>query len=275
MAKIFQVGVGSGGMVVLDLISRDSRIDHLVIVDPDLFQPHNVVRHLFPVSAVSRLKVEVAAEWVRDRRPDITMESLPFDLTDPAQQHAIEHAAASADVGICAADNETAKYHFDRLMRRFGKPWTLGEVLSGGIGGWVHRFVPGGPCYGCLASHLQRYDPPDPHAAPPDYSQPGGTIPGTTIPASRASIDVIAGFHALATLALLDVVTGVADAEASAASWLFALRAVPGIFEQPFKTHRITVPKLPRCLICSAESALTGENLDVALAEALDRLGHE
>ena len=164
-------------------------------------------------------------------------------------------------------------------MRRFGKPWTLGEVLSGGIGGWVHRFDPEGPCYGCLASHLQRHDPPDPHAAPPDYSQPGGAVPATTIPASRASIDVIAGFHALATLALLDAVAGFEGASvqpaAGPASWLFALQQVPGIFEQPFKTHRIVVPKLPGCLICSTDSALTGENLDVALAQALDRLGHE
>jgi len=46
--------------------------------------------------------------------------------------------------------------HFDAVMRRHQKPWTLGEVLAGGIGGFVHWFVPAGPCYGCVASHLQR-----------------------------------------------------------------------------------------------------------------------
>ena len=62
----------------------------------------------------------------------------------------------ACDIGICAADNEPAKFHFDMLMRRHQKPWTLGEVLSGGIGGFVHWFNPGGPCYGCVASHLRR-----------------------------------------------------------------------------------------------------------------------
>ena len=80
----------------------------------------------------------------------------PCDLLDPTRQEEIERAAASADIGVCAADNEPAKYHWDELMRRHARAWTLGEVLSGGIGGFVHWFVPGGPCYGCVASHLQR-----------------------------------------------------------------------------------------------------------------------
>ena len=72
-------------------------------------------------------------------------------------------------------------------MRRHGKPWTLGEVLSGGIGGFVHWFVPGGPCYGCVASHLQRSVTVEKPPAP-DYPSPGGPVRETTIPASKASI---------------------------------------------------------------------------------------
>ena len=87
-------------------------------------------------------------------------------------------------------------------MRRHAKPWTLGEVLSGGIGGFVHWFAPGGPCYGCVASHLQRTVVVD-NSPPPDYANPGGAVPETTIPASMASIHAIASLHALVTLALL------------------------------------------------------------------------
>src|SRR5207248_10853327 len=123
---------------------------------------------------------------------------LACDLTDPTQQSALHEAVRDADLGICAADNEKAKYHFDALMRRHGKPWTLGEVLSGGIGGFVHRFVPGGPCYGCVASHLQRGPRVD-NTPPPDYAQPGGPVE-TTIPASMASIHAVASLHAPLTL---------------------------------------------------------------------------
>src|SRR5439155_716959 len=126
---------------------------------------------------------------------------LVCDLLAPEAQSDIEAATRSADIGIFAADNEPAKFHWDALMRCHGKPWTLGEVLSGGIGGFVHWFVPGGPCYGCVASHLQRSVAVEKPAAP-DYAQPGGPVAETTVPAGKASIQAIAALHALVTQGL-------------------------------------------------------------------------
>src|SRR5262245_62965353 len=166
-------------MPVLDAVARDERVTRVTLVEPDVYKPHNVVRHLFPASAVGRPKGELAAEWLRERRPDVEVRVMAYDLLDPKVQADLQDVAAACDVGVCAADNEPAKFHFDLLMRRAGKPWTLGEVLSGGIGGFVHRFVPGGPCYGCVGSHLQRTVSVG-NAKAPDYSQPGGAIQETT-----------------------------------------------------------------------------------------------
>src|SRR5438128_125322 len=187
---LLQVGAGSGGIVVLDLLIRDPIVTRVTLVEPDVYKSHNVHRHVFPPSAAGRLKADLAAGWVKERSPDSTCETLAADLTDPAMQPAFEKLAGECDLGVCAVDSEPAKYHFDALMRTAGKPWTLGEVLSGGIGGWVHRFVPGGPCYGCVASYLQREVKEEQDAPPPDYSNPGGAVPETTIPASKASIGV-------------------------------------------------------------------------------------
>jgi len=202
VAHLIQVGVGSGGMPVLDMLCRDARITRLTLIEPDLYKPHNVVRHVFPPADVGELKVESAKRWLLERRPDLQVDTLPCDLLAPDAQPAIEAAVRSADMGVCAVDSESAKFHWDALMRRYGKPWTLGEVLSGGIGGFVHWFVPGGPCYGCVASHLKRTVNVDKPAAP-DYTQPGGPVVETTIPASMASIHAIASLHTLVTLDLL------------------------------------------------------------------------
>ena len=296
MAHLFHVGAGSGGMVVLDLVARDPAVTRVTLVEPDVYKSHNVYRHLFPAAGVGRPKAELAAEWLRDRRPDLAVDLLPVDLTDPAHQPALRAAAAACDVGVCAADNEPAKYHFDLLMRQARKPWTLGEVLSGGIGGWVHRFVPGGPCYGCVASHLQRTGPADQPAGPrPDYSNPNGAIQETTVPAGRAAIAAVAGLHAVVTLELLSGAcqppegnaTRGADAPRSEndaprpevgewTSLLFPLARVPGVFDDPYRPIRLRVGKADSCLICSTGPApAAGENLDVALDQALARLGHE
>ncbi|GIW85220.1 MAG: hypothetical protein KatS3mg107_0880 [Gemmataceae bacterium] len=307
MARLFQAGVGSGGMVVLDLLCRDSQIEQIVLVEPDVYAPHNVVRHLFPPSAIGRRKVDVAAEWVRERRPDLAVQTFACNLHDAAWQEELLAAAQACDVGICAVDNEPAKYAFDALMRRAGRPWTLGEVLSGGIGGWVHNFVPEGPCYGCVASYLQREVVEAPPSPPPDYSQPQAAQAELTIPASAAAIHAIASLHALITRELLQAVRGqdggkrgdeakdsnrtqdtkgaqdthgaqgadgAKESPLGFTSLLWSLQRVEGIFDEPFRSYRFRIPRSPTCLLCSVRDRGLGpgEALDVALDQALARL---
>lgn len=268
-AYVFQAGVGSGGIAVLDLLARDPRIRRVTLVEPDVYKAHNVHRHQFPPSDIGRLKADLAKEWLRAVRSELVVECLPVDLCNPMEQDTICHLVAACDVGVCAVDNEPAKYHFDHLMRAARKPWTLGEVLSGGIGGWVHAFAPDGPCYGCVASFLQREGPMDaPHAPLPDYANPIGPAE-TSIPAGKASIAAIAALHALRTLDLL-----VGPPEFS--SLLLTLARVPDVFDEPYRAHRFRIPKSPECLLCSAEPApAAGEDIDAALDRALARLAHE
>src|SRR5204863_2916872 len=69
VAHLFQVGAGSGGMPVLDMLCRDPRVTRVTLVEPDVYKTHNVERHLFPHSAVGRLKAELAKEWLKERCP--------------------------------------------------------------------------------------------------------------------------------------------------------------------------------------------------------------
>src|SRR5579883_531414 len=291
MLHLFQVGAGSGGMDVLDLVARDSRVTRVTLVEPDVYAPHNVYRHLFPPSAVGRLKAEIASEWIRAIRPDIVFDALIADITDPSKQAEFIHRAKECDFGICAADNEAAKFAFDALMRAARKPWTLGEVLSGGIGGWIHCFTPGEACYGCVAGYLQREVTEQPAGPPPDYSNPNGVQPETTIPANKASIAVIAGLHATVTLDLLANVGGrepndkrndnsvASDSsrlvpDSGFTSLLFSLQVVSGVFETAYRAHRLRIPRSPTCLVCGTSLPTpTGEQLDAAVDSALARLG--
>jgi molybdopterin/thiamine biosynthesis adenylyltransferase len=287
VAHLIQVGAGSGGMPVLDMLCRDARITRVTLIEPDVYKPHNVERHLFPPGGIGEMKAELAEAWLKERRPDLDVRLVIGDLLGPALQHEIADVVASAEIGVCAADNEPAKYHWDALMRKHGKPWTLGEVLSGGIGGFIHWFAPGGPCYGCVASHLQREAPAEKPPAP-DYSQPGGAVAETTVPASKASIEAIAALHAHVTLQVLDILSrnsgaGPASGEGLAAkiqdvlgftSLLFTLQRVPDVFDEAYRPYRFRVARLADCLICRPRpTPSSSEELDVALDQALARLG--
>lgn len=273
MVKLIQVGAGSGGMPVLDLLCRDARISEVVLVEPDVYKPHNVVRHLFAASGIGESKCKLAAEWLRERCPQVVVRTIDGDLLDSELAGELRQEASTASVGICAADNEPAKFAWDALMREARRPWTLGEVLSGGIGGFVHWFRPGGPCYGCVASFLQRTVAP-PAAKTPDYSQPGGAVEEITVPASAAAIHLIASLHAQITLDFLD---NPATYEPGFTSLLFTLQKVPGMFEEAFRPYRFTIPRADDCLICASTvpaAAASAEELDVELDRALARLGH-
>src|SRR5262245_28684025 len=113
VAHVVQVGAGSGGMPVLDMLCRDPRVMRVTLIEPDVYKPHNVERHLFVVSGVGEPKAELAKMWLKERRPELDVRLLDCDLLDPARQGAIEEAVAAADIGVCAADNEAAKYHWD------------------------------------------------------------------------------------------------------------------------------------------------------------------
>src|SRR5207245_6657687 len=109
----------------------------------------------------------------------------------------------------------------------------------------------------------------------PDYSQPGGPAPEVTIPAGRASIQLIASLHALITLELL---ANPGEYAPGFTSLLFTLQKVPDIFEEAFRPFRFRIGRSAECLICQPAAATelsSVEDLDVALDQALARLGHE
>ena len=61
-------------------------------------------------------------------------------------------------------------------------------------------------------------------------------------------------------------------------SLLLTLKRVTGVFEEPFRPFRFRIPRAAECLICRAEAepatpAVAAEDLDVALDQALARLG--
>jgi hypothetical protein len=132
----------------------------------------------------------------------------------------------------------------------------------------VHAFRSGEACYGCVASHLQRSVTTDNRPAP-DYANRDAEVQETTIPASKAAISTIASLHASVTLGLL------AGTDPGFTSMLLPLARVDGVFAEALRVHKFRIPRSPECLICGPNAAPAGEDLDVALDQALARLGHE
>ena len=209
MAHLFQVGAGSGGMPVLDMVCRDPRITRLTLVEPDVYKPHNVERHLFPAvgSRPSPRRSSWPSEWLRkQRRPDLEgVQTLLCDVlqTRRSRPRSTRRSATARHRRLCGGQRAGQV----SLGCPYATPWQaldLGRgterrhwrvralVRAGGSLLWLRCQPPA-----ALGGRSTNLSPT------PDYSQPGGAAAETTIPASKASIQAIASLHALVTLGLL------------------------------------------------------------------------
>jgi hypothetical protein len=88
-----------------------------------------------------------------------------------------------------------------------------------------------------------------------------------------ASVHAVAGLHAVITLGLLENPAGY---NPGFTSLLLTLRQVPDVFQEAFRPYRFRVARAADCLICQARpTPASAEDLDVALDQALARLGDE
>jgi molybdopterin/thiamine biosynthesis adenylyltransferase len=73
--KVAIVGVGSGGALVAEYLAK-SGVENLVLVDDDLYETHNIVRHICGMDALGRKKVNAVKSHIKDRLPNVSIDAV-------------------------------------------------------------------------------------------------------------------------------------------------------------------------------------------------------
>ena len=151
--KVLIAGCGSGGgSVALQLAM--SGIRNFILLDRDVLEPENVIRHVCGRRFVGQKKVDALAEVLRDRNPNINIDKLEADLM---VLPTIETVIRESDVVVLATDNEPSRYRVNEICVHNDIPFVVGRVFTRGIGGEVFSYRPhSGGCLACLESFLQR-----------------------------------------------------------------------------------------------------------------------
>jgi len=151
--KVFIVGCGSGGGTVALQLAM-SGIRNFVLLDRDTLGPENVIRHVCGRSFLGRKKVDALAEVLRDRNPNLNIDTIEADLMTVPN---LETVIQQSHVVVLATDNEPSRYRVNDLCVRNSVPFVVGRVFTRGIGGEVFSYRPhSGGCLACLESFLQR-----------------------------------------------------------------------------------------------------------------------
>jgi molybdopterin/thiamine biosynthesis adenylyltransferase len=256
------VGLGSGGgFVALSLAM--SGVGKFVLVDSDLMEANNVVRHVADTRYVGRPKAEVMGELIRHRNPNAEVDvrvgriEQNLDVLD------------NLDILVSGVDGEGPKYILNEECLKRNLTAVYAGVYERGEGGDVVVIRPyKGPCYACWAAELRE----DLALSNIDKIQeldygmigPDGTLeaePGLWLHVARiASVQ--------ADLVLNELLTGTDVYKTMPANTVImansALEIMAGQTSQPYTAVWVNIQRDPNCLVC-------GDALHNQLAEASPR----
>ena len=259
-ARVLVAGCGSGGgMVALQLAM--SGLAEFVLVDDDVLEPENVIRHVCGLRHVGQKKVDALSDVLLDRNPDLKIEKHDkniFELTD------FDALVDASTVVVLATDNESSRYRVNDACVKTRTPFVVGRVFTRGIGGEVFAYRPErGGCLACLEGFLERTEYRDgvrevdlvsEEEREKMYGMDVAEIKDS--PGLIVDISFITAFH---TRFALDTIAATLNARPKYLSPIKENYVVWGNREEhPFKKHfqlqRITLPPQDACKICGEEN---------------------
>ena len=239
----FVVGLGSGGSAVALELAK-AGVGRFILIDPDVIEEANLIRHECDARYLSWNKAEAVADLIRHRNPDALVTTVTEDAFDLGPR--LERHVAAADLVAVCTDTEASKHLLNRLCTISGKPAVYAGVYERGTGGEVIRCLGSAEdaCYACIASALKE-EVPIPEPGELDYGllDEAGRLRGA--PGLGLDVRLIALVHAKVCLGTLldshDIAGNVV---------LFGTAAVEGLFPRPFASATMRISAQDGCLVC-------------------------
>lgn len=270
--RVAVVGLGSGGgLVALNLAM--SGVGQFVLIDDDVLEEGNIVRHVADRRYLGQPKVQAVAELIQLRNPKAEVETRIGRI----EQHmdALDHV----DLLVAAVDGENAKYILNQAALDRGLPAVYAGVYERGEGGDAVVIYPyDGPCYACWAAELR-----DEHAVTANPGQeldygmigPEGTLeaePGLWLHVTRVA-------SAQAHLVLNELLKGTDVYEPMPANTVIlantALEIITGQVTPPHSAVWVTIERDPDCLVCGSQlrSQQALQDAPLSLTDLVDATG--
>ncbi|MEZ4668006.1 MAG: ThiF family adenylyltransferase [Anaerolineae bacterium] len=246
--RVGVVGLGSGGgFVALSLAM--SGVGKFVLVDDDVLEANNVVRHVADGRYVGRPKAEVVAELIKARNPQAEVDVRVGRIEQNMD------VLENLNILVCGVDGEGPKYVLNQACLQRNLTAIYAGVYERGDGGDVVVIRPyNGPCYACWAAELREGLALSAIAPGEelDYGMigPDGTLeaePGLWLHVARVA-------SAQADLTLNELLSGTNAYKKMPANTVImantALEILAGQISQPYTAEWVNIDRDPHCLVC-------------------------
>jgi molybdopterin/thiamine biosynthesis adenylyltransferase len=261
--KVGIVGLGSGGGFAALTLAMCG-VGHFVLIDDDVIEASNVVRHVADLRDVGRAKVDAVADQIRHRNPNAQITPVRGRVEDHRE------ALNGADIIIVGVDGERAKYTINEVCRESGLTAIYAGVYERGEGGDVVVIRPPAtqgdtPCYACWAQQLREETVEvNPSQADLDYGMIGDD--GTLEAEPGLFLHVVRVASAQADMALNELLIGQPIHHSYPANTVIFANVEMEIFEgvtaQPYSAVWLEIERDPLCLVCGDPNAGSEMSLD-------------
>lgn len=245
--KVAVVGLGSGGgFVALSLAM--SGVGNFVLVDNDVLDPGNVMRHVADLRYVGRNKAEAVADLIYKRNPEANVDVRECAIEDDWQ------ALDDVDLLVVGVDNEQVKFAINEKCLEKRLVASYAGVYERGVGGDHVIIKPfDGPCYACWAQATREGAKISMDAVGElDYGMVGAAGTLEAEPGLWVNVTKIAGIQA--DLALNELLRGSSVYEEMPANTIIVTNTALDVFEgQVTDAHAgiwVDVQRDPNCLVC-------------------------
>lgn len=263
-SRVGVIGLGSGGSFVALSLAM-SGVGHFALVDDDVLEEGNVVRHAADRRYIGWNKAKAVADLISHRNPKATVDIRAGRI----QQHM--DIFDELDIVVVAVDGEQVKYILNEALLERRLTAVYAGVYERGEGGDVVMIRPyDGPCYACWSQSLRAgFQQPVPgEDGTLDYGMIGeeGTLeaePGLWVHVTKvASIQT--------DLILNELLRGTETSEAMPANTIIIANNAMEILEDqvndPHTALWIDIPRDPECLVCGDRARLAQDEDHQALS---------
>lgn len=257
------VGLGSGGSVVTQYLAMVG-VRRFLLVDPDVLDEHNIVRHALDLRYVGKPKVLGMQDLILHRNPQAEVSVFQNEA------EAVLTELADVDLILVCVDAEPARHFICMKAREMGiVTITAGAYEKAAGGDVVINYPDQGPCYSCAASELAVSES-EPRTPVLDYGQvrADGTLqgePGLGLHIARIAL-------AQADFALRNLLSGTDSPLDSLPGNVYIMannRQVIGtnkegrdVILNPGEARWITLKSKPGCRICQISNQPTEVSVD-------------
>lgn len=264
------IGLGSGGSFVAMSLAM-SGVGRFILVDDDVLEAANAVRHAADLREVGRSKVEVMADLIRQRNPAADVRAVVGRIESHLD------LLADMDVVIIGVDHEQPKFAINQACIERGRTAVYAGVYERGEGGDVCIIYPDeGPCYACWAERLREGMSHPTGEAELDYGMigPDGTLaaePGLWLHVVR-----VAAIQA--DLALNHLLVDTPGHRPLPANTIIQANTYLEIYEGktalPHTAEWVSVPRNPACLVCGSQQRTSITERDSVSLDDLISMGN-